>query len=168
MEKQESNLDGLHQDLAKRFGALSQLFGQLGSPRAVQELLDGLTSEDGTAFKQFVDRVDFPMLGKCFWLRELVERVLSTPSGLVPGDCWLRDNLTPQERQLYLQIAVRHRSMDGIKSTEVTLQNGHRVIPPGPFLDELKTNRLVTCDPSRQTFDTTLTLAFSRPELVCV
>ena len=66
MEKQESNLDGLHQDLAKRFGALSQLFGQLGSPRAVQELLDGLTSEDGVAFKQFVDRVDFPMLGKFF------------------------------------------------------------------------------------------------------
>jgi len=65
------------------------------------------------------------------------------------------------------KVGLRHRSMDGIKSTEVTLQN--RVIPPGPLLDELKANRLVTCDPPRQTFDTTLTnFVFSRPELVCV
>ena len=59
------------------------------------------------------------------------------------------------------KVGLRHRSMDGIKSTEVTLQN--RVIPPGPLLDELKANRLVTCDPPRQTFDTTLTWCSQGP-----
>ena len=50
MEKHDSNLDGLHQDWAERFGALSRLFSQLSSPGAVRELLDGLTSQDGAAF----------------------------------------------------------------------------------------------------------------------
>src|ERR1700704_5067919 len=100
------NLDGLYQDLAGRFGALSQLFGKLDSPKAVQKLLDGLTAPDGKDFQPFVDGLDVPLLGKCYWLREVIERVVSTPAGFVKGDCWLRDNLTPQERVSYLRILL--------------------------------------------------------------
>jgi hypothetical protein len=169
MKPPDTNLDALYQELAGRFGALSQLFGKLNSPKAVQQLLDGLTSNDGAGFQPFVDQLNLPMLGKCYWLQEVIERVVSTPAGLIPGDCWLRDNLTQQERWEYLQIALRYRIRRPVDSTAVvTLKNGHYVIPPGPFLDELKAAGLVTCGPPQMSYETTVTIALSKPELVCV
>lgn len=167
MEKRDSNLNSLHDELAGRFGALSQLFGKLSSSKASQELLDSLTSGDAAAFNQLIDIVDMPILGKCFWVREIIERVVVTPAGFVE-ECWLRDSLTPSERGLYLQIAFRHRQEKPVaQSMEVTIQTGHAVIPPGPFLDELKANGLVTCD-LRMTYDTSAIAVMSKPERVCV
>ena len=149
MEKHDSNLNHLYQDLAGRFKALSRLFGQLGSQEGAQRLLESLISGDTEAFVRLIEPLeipDFPQLGKCFWVREVVERVVVTPTGFVE-ECWLRDNLTPEERALYLQIAFRHRQGRPIGGAmEVTLRAGHSVIPPGPFLDELKANGLVACE----------------------
>jgi len=169
MKKHDSNLDELYQDLADRFGALGQLLTELSSPKATQELLGSLAAGDAAAYNRLIDRVDLPLIGKCFWLREVIERIMETPTGFVE-DCWLRDDMTPAERSLYFLIAFRHRRGTPIaKSMEVTMQEslGHRVIPPGAFLDELKANGLVTCE-SRMTYDTSTILVLGKPERVCV
>jgi hypothetical protein len=167
MEESDSNLNSLYDELAGRFGALSQLFAKLSSSKASQELLDSLTSGDSAAFNHLIDSVDIPILGKCFWVREIVEHVVVTPVGFVE-ECWLRDNLTPTERGLYLQIASRHRQEKTVaKLMEVTIQTGHAVIPPGPFLDELKANGLVTCE-LHMAYDASVSAIMSKPERVCI
>lgn len=169
MEKRDSSLDELYQDLADRFGALGRLFTEISSPKTAQELLNSLATEDAAAFNRLVDRVELPLLGKCFWVREIIERVVATPTGLVE-DCWLRDDLTSDERSLYFLIALRYRQGTPIAgSMQVALQEnlGRRVIPPGAFLDELKANGLVTCE-SRMTYDTSTILVLGKPERVCV
>src|SRR5262245_28360735 len=107
MEKSDYRLDEVYQDLANRFGALSRLFSQLSSLEATRELLDSVAAGDAAAFNRIIDRVEFPLLGKCFWVRELIERVVATPTGWVE-ECWLRDNLTPDEQILYILTAFRH------------------------------------------------------------
>jgi hypothetical protein len=42
------------------------------------------------------------------------------------------------------------------------------VIPPGPFLDDLRRNGLVDCEPGEQTYDSGLTRILGLPERVCV
>ncbi len=170
MENRDANLDDLYQDLADRFRALSQLFGQLGSPESAQALLDSLISEDAEAFNRLVDRVDYPIhVGKCFWVREIVERIVSTPSGTVE-ECWLRDDLTSQERGLYLEIAWRHNILVAWEERpKLTLEDGRIVrivIPPGPFLDELKANGLVTCA-ERITYSPIHGVAAGKPQRLC-
>src|SRR5262245_52708116 len=99
MDKHDSYSDHLNRDTAGRFKALSRLFGQLGSQEGAQRLLESLISGDDQSFGRLIEPLeipDFPKLGKCFWVREIVERILVTPTGVV-DDCWLRDNLTPQE-----------------------------------------------------------------------
>ena len=169
MYERDYKLDALYQDLADRFAAVGRLFVQLSSPKATQELLDNLATGNAAALNRLVDGVELSLFGKCFWIREIIERVVSTPTGLVE-DCWLREDLTPAERVLYLVIAFRHsRATPVAKSMQVTLQPeiGRRLIPPGPFLDELKANGLVTCE-LRMTYDTSTTLVLGRPERACL
>ena len=75
MEKHDSNIEHLYRDSAERFKALSRLFGQLGSAEAAQRLLESLISEDAKAFARLIEPVNIPDLsglGKCFWLRRLL------------------------------------------------------------------------------------------------
>jgi hypothetical protein len=166
MEKRDSNLDGMYQELAERFGALSRLFGELSSPDAAKELLDSLTLADvARPFPQIVD-IDIPMVGKCFWLRQLIEHVVVTPTSSVV--CRVRDNLTSYEIGLYFSIAWRHRDRTVVgKQIAGAIHDTSREVPPGPFLDELKVNGLVTCK-FETTYDTSTTLVFSNPERVCI
>ena len=165
MENRDSNLAGLYQELAERFGALSQLFDQLSSPEAAKELLNSLTLADvAKPFPQIVD-INIPMFGKCLWLRQLIEHIISTPTSEVV--CRVRDNLTPYELELYFSIAWRHRDRTVVgKQKAGAIHDTSRVVSPGPFLDELKINGLVTCN-YETTYNTSVTLVFSNPELVC-
>jgi hypothetical protein len=166
MEKCDPNLAGLYQELADRFGSLSRLFGELSSPDAAKELLDSLTLADASkAFPRYAGRLDFPMLEKCFWLRELIEHVAVTPVGFVE-ECRVRDNLTPSEVAVYFSIAWRHRDRT-LVGRQRTLHAANSVVPPGPFLDELKANGLVTCK-NVMTYDTSVTLVFGPYERVCI
>lgn len=158
-------LDGLYSELAGRFGALSKLFGQLSSPKAAQDLIAGLTSEKDGHFKLLTDQLDIPMLGKCVWLREIIERVVSTSTGFAT-ECWLRDDLTPAERLVYLRIAWRNMQVHRT-ANPVLVRNGRTIIPPGPFLDELRANGLVHCE-NVPTYESSLTLTLSRPERICL
>jgi len=47
------------------------------------------------------------------------------------------------------------------------IHDSSRVVLPGPFLDELKLNGLVTCT-VETIYDTSTTLVFSNPERVCI
>jgi len=51
-------------------------------------------------------------------VREIIEDALALPDGYVE-ECWLRDDLTSQERGLYLEIAWRHLML-------VAWRNGRR------------------------------------------
>lgn len=161
MQKHDSDLGDLYQELGKRFEALSELFSKLGSPSAAKELIDSLTLAD--AAKPFPELVDMKisMLGKCFWIREIIEHIVSTPTGFIE-ECRVRDNLTPSERNIYFSIAWRYRKV----GTLVTIVYG-AAIPPGAFLDELKANGLVTCE-NKMTYNTSVIGGFSPPSRVCI
>ena len=167
MEKRDPDLHGMHQDLADRFGALSRLFGELSSPAVAKELLDSLTLADGAKpFSKLVD-INIPMVGKCFWLRELIEHVVTTPAGLVE-ECRVRDDLTPSELGLYFSIAWRHRDPTLVgKQKGATIHDTSAAVPPGPFLDALKADGLVTCN-DVMTYNTSVTLVFGKPEKICI
>ena len=165
MEKRDSDLNGMYQDLAERFGALSQLFGELNSPDATQGLIESLTSGDSETFKQLTDRVNLPMLGKCFWIREVIESVMCDFAGFVEE--WrLRDNLTADEILIYIRIVARHRPLKKVMA-DLTLAADPTVIPPGPFLDELKANGLVT-PTNRSTWDCSIKAILAPPEKFCI
>src|SRR5438876_1144137 len=94
-KKSDSSVESFYDDLAGRFRALSQFFGQLGSREAAQQLLESLISGDAKTFARLIEPLEipnFPQLGKCFWIREIIERLVVTPAGLV-DECWVRDDL---------------------------------------------------------------------------
>ena len=107
------------------------------------------------------------MVGKCFWLRQLIEQVIITPTGFVEV-CRVRENLTPSEIGLYFSLAWQYRDRTLVgKQLAGAIHDTSRVVPPGPFLDELKVNGLVTCK-YEMTYDTSIKLVFSNPEWVCI
>ena len=163
-----SNFGDLYEEMAGRFRALSGFFADLSSADAVESLVAALVTEDAEAFNRFVDPVEVPFDGRCFWLQEIVEHTFVTPTGLVE-ECRLRDNLTPSEKQLYLEIALRYReSLGPWREVHVHGTSFEQpVIPPGPFLDELKANNLVVCK-TRMSYESRLTPVLSPPEQVCL
>jgi len=168
MGRPDPDLSLMYRDYAARFATLSTFFGTLSTPEAVQPLLASLTGDDPRAFGRVIDGVDFPALGRCFWIREIVERVISTPRQIT--ECSLRENLTREERLLYLVIAFRHRRENAVglsMGTTLSAATGRPVIPPGPFLEELKANNLVNCD-TRTISDTTFQPWLGVPERHCV
>jgi hypothetical protein len=81
----------------------------------------------------------------------------------------LRDDLTTEERVLYLSIATRHGARIPLTEAQeamMTLGQGPE-IPPGPFLEELKANGLVTCD-KKPKHDVSTVVVLGKPERVCV
>jgi hypothetical protein len=171
MNKSDFDLDSLYQDLAARFRALSGLFSLLGTQEAVQQLIENLVSGDAEAFARLIEPVEIPnipQLGKCFWLREIIERVTVTPT--LVEVCVLRDNLTPAERILYIQIARRYGALIPLRDAELALWRLGEgpEIPPGPFLDELKANGLVTCKTEVKYDVSTTQGPFGKPQRVCI
>jgi hypothetical protein len=169
MTTEDLGLERLSQELAGRFRGLGELFSHLSQPKAAAELLDSLIDGDPKRFDSFVERLDIPMLNKCFWLREIIERLVVTPKGLVTV-CWLKENLTPGQRRLYLMIALRYRQLVAVgdaNTLNLKTADGHTVIPDGPFLEELKANNLVDCH-TEQTYESSIVPVLGPPEQVCV
>ena len=165
MENRDSSLDGLYQEFAGRFAALGQFFGQLSSPEAAKGLIESLTTGDPATFKQMTDRVNIPMLGKCFWIREVIESAMCDFAGLVE-ECRLRENLTAEEEWTYIAIWVLHRPVKKVEKGMAPAADP-TVISPGAFLDELKANGLVTCR-TRATWDCSIEAVLAPPEKICI
>ena len=154
----------LYQEMALRFEAVGRLFTKLGTPEHTKELLESIIRGDAGGFAKWTRELEIPVLGKCLWLRDLVEVTVSGPPTIIT-ECWIRDDLTFEERILLWQIARRHRQFS------VASGHGFGVAPPpipaGPYLDELTANNLVRCE-TRTVSDTITTLVLGRPERVCV
>lgn len=158
MKKQEAKVDqAVYQELALRFAELGKLFGKLGTPKAAQALIESLVVGDGTAFNEFVNQLDLPMLGKCYWLQELVERVVCTWESR--DEYRVRKPLTGLERKEYVSILSRHLN-------EILFFSDGSIVP-GPFLDDLIQAGLATKQRVRYrmcAFEPVL----SPPEQVCL
>jgi hypothetical protein len=171
IENKDANIDDLYDHLVRRFRAVSKLFRKLGSEEAVHQLLNSLVLRDSEAFNRLIGAVDIPDLPpnlKCRLIQEWVEEATCDP--YIVEICRLRLDLTPDERLQYLLIAFRHRPSPPVVANTgigITLLGENPEIPPGPFLDELKANNLVTCNDETR-YDCKLQLVFGPPEWVCV
>jgi hypothetical protein len=169
MEK--ANIDDLYREFAGRFKALGQFFDKLGSEEAVQELLDCLISGDSNTFNRLIETVDIPDLPprlKCVVYREVIDKVICDPHEVEV--CRLRLDLTAEERLQYLQIAFRYRHLQPTPADTglgLTVLGENPEIPPGPFLDELKTNNLVTCKLEVR-YDCKIGQVLGLPEWICI
>jgi hypothetical protein len=159
MQKYEADTDpAVYQGLALRFAQLGKLFQKLGKRKAVQTLIESLVVGDSTAFNEFVNELDFPMLGKCVWLRDVVDRVICTPTTI--EEYRVRSPLTRLQMIEYVRILSQHSTGDEILFRD-------QAIVPGPFLDDL-----IAADLARLVQVPSMTCAFapvlSSPESVCL
>jgi hypothetical protein len=158
MEKHVAKVDHpVYQELALRFAELGKLFQELGTPKATQTLIESLVVADGTVFNEFVNQLDLPLLHKCYWLQDVVERVICTWTS--KEEYRVRNPLTRLEAREYASILSRH-------SNEILFFSDGSIVP-GPFLDDLIKADLATKRSVRYR-----TCAFepvlSPPEQVCL
>ncbi len=166
----DPELDGMFEEWAGRFQAFSRLFDRFSTAEGVRELFDSRISADPEAFDKILEGFDLPVLDKCFWASDVIDRVVSTPLG-ISEECWLREDLTPKETLTYIRICIRF----GVNKPQpiptgtllATVYSGRTIIPPGPFLDELKANGLVACD-FRQKYDSSIVQGWGPPRRVCL
>jgi hypothetical protein len=139
MAELESDIERLHRDFGQRLRALGAMFSDLGTDEGAARLLRSLVADDADEFHELIDRYDlpdFPTLGRCVWVREVMDSVLLTPN--VDEVCTIASNLTPQQRLTLLAIARKHLVLL-IEPLE------GQAVAPGPFLDELKEHHLADC-----------------------
>src|SRR4051812_30009574 len=88
----------LHAELARRLAAVGKMFVDLGTEQGAAELLERLVADDRSGFHELLDRYDLPIapLGKCVWVRELIDLVLTTPTET--ERCVVRSDLTPSQK----------------------------------------------------------------------
>ena len=135
METQAAKVDpAVYQELALRFAELGKLFQGLGTPQVAQTLIESLVMGDGIVFNQFVKHLNLPLLHKCYWLQEVVERVICTWTSR--EEYRVRSPLTRTQLSEYLTILSRH-------SKEILFFSDGSIVP-GPFLDDLLKAGLAT------------------------
>jgi hypothetical protein len=171
MERVEADFESLYEDLAGRFGALGRIFGQLETQGAARQLLEAIITGDPEALTRLIEPAEipkWPQLGKCYWLKAIIERVVQTP--VLVEVCVLRDDLNPTERVEYFNIAIRYGTPILVREVELLLQSLGKgpEIPPGPFLDELKARGLVMCKTEVKYDVSTIQGAFGKPERICL
>jgi hypothetical protein len=142
MTEIDSDIKRLHEDFADRLRVLGAMFTDLGTEKGAERLLGSLVADDAGEFHALIDGYDlpdFPKLGKCVWVREVLDSVLITPN--VEETCSILATLTPHQRVMVLAIARKHEVFL-IEPVE------GQAVAPSPFLDDLKANNLVTCPPT--------------------
>lgn len=144
-------MDQVADDAALRFGALADLLTEWRDPKVARRVVDSLLTGDSDAFREFSANHGFKTLDRCLWLRTVVDDMLKEQQKVT---VWrLRTDLTPEQKRLYLTIALQFRQISGggpyVVNGETTLitdppfPNPGPVIPDGPFLEALKQAGLV-------------------------
>lgn len=134
---------------AMRFAAVSEFVGGLGEPGRVSELVEVLNRGDAGRFEEMTSGYgDFP--SRCSLMCHVAIEVISTGSPPeIVEQCFLRADLTWRESFKAFQIYRKHFGFPGRPVTQDTNTSAGvvvlEIIPPGPYLDELKANGLVTC-----------------------
>jgi hypothetical protein len=137
----------LAKTLQERSRALASLYERLATEDGTQALVKALASGKADDFAQIYAGLDLPVHNRCAWVQDAVDVVVSVPKP--SEECVLRDDLTPQERLLYLIIAMRHAQTFSPAPPRATgpfvVVEPPTPVPPGPFFDELKANGLLKC-----------------------
>jgi hypothetical protein len=129
MQEYEPDIDpAAYEGLALRFAELGKLFQKLGKPKTVQALIETLVVGDRIGFNEFVNQLDLPISGKCVWLRDVVDRVICTPTTI--EEYRVRTPLSRLQIREYARILSLHSTSDVILFRD-------KAILPGPFLDDL-------------------------------
>jgi len=165
----ETSISELSDEFARRVGALADLFASWRQPEVARAVIESMISGDGEAFRDLQGDLDFPTLGRCLWLSEIIETI--TPS-TAEEVCRLRTDLSPDERRLYLALYLYYRQrgqmplIEAARSATLYGISPGPVVPPGPFLTALKAAGLVTCAP--ELAEGGVGFVIGPPERVCI
>jgi hypothetical protein len=162
-------LDDVAQRIAAQSAALGQVLDRLSRPDVARAVVDSAVRGDARTFEGLFKGIEVQVPNKCVWIADTVEKLTSTFVGF-EEQCRLRDDLTPDEWIQYVLITLRHHPPtkvedDGPPTFEV-VGDGHVVIPPGPYLDDLKANGLVTCQLVKK-YSSGISLFPGKPERFC-
>jgi hypothetical protein len=135
-------------ELAERFRLVGEFFRGLSRPERVRSVIRSLQADGPEEFRRLMDEIpDFP--GRCLTLCASVRNIVEGATVQEEERCALRVDLTTAERVFAWQIYERHFGPTRPEPVEVSGPGLHaivlEIIPPGPYLDELKANNLVTC-----------------------
>jgi hypothetical protein len=137
----------LAKTLQERSRALASLYDRLATEDGTQALVKALSSGKADDFAHVYAGLELPVQNRCAWVSDAVDVVVSVPKP--SQECVLRDDLTTDERLLYLIIAMKHAQVFYPAPPRATGPFAVVVPPPpipsGPFLDELKANGLLKC-----------------------
>jgi hypothetical protein len=145
----EAALDLAAADFAARAGALADLLQRWRRPALARTVLASLLAGDGETFRELLRDFDPPVSGKCWWLRDVVEKIVGAVE--FRNVCRLRTDLTAGERALFVQLLLRHRQEGNALPLAGTGGDPYQqvalgpAISPGPFLDVLRDEGLVCC-----------------------
>lgn len=109
VEKPAAELESLYSNLSVRFKALSIFFGELSTPGKVQELMESMASGDPKVFGKIIGPIEIPDIldiQKCPYFLNLI----GTAAGSLKRtyNCFLREDLSQQEKIVYLTILTKH------------------------------------------------------------
>jgi hypothetical protein len=159
----------LSDEFAERAGALADLFATWRKPEVARAVIDSLISDDRDAFRQLSEvELPVPVLDRCFWLVEVIEKVVPVPRTEV---CRLRGDLSTEERRRYIAIVLEFRQR-GLALPPIEPTSGGSgssigpIVPPGEFLEALRAEGLVTC--GEEGTGGGLEHVIARPERMCV
>jgi hypothetical protein len=162
-------LDQAAADFAARAGALADLLQRWRRPAVARTVIASLLNEDGDTFRELLRDFDPPVLGKCWWVRDIVEQLVAAVE--LRSVCRLRTDLTPGERRLYLRLALLYRESGHLiaRPGAGLHADGGRgpEIAPGAFLDALRVEGLVVCS-DEPVEGAGLQQVLARPALLCV
>ncbi len=154
--------DDLASHIAAQSAALGQVLDRLSRPDTARAVVDSALKGDARTFTAIFDGIDVPVPNKCVWISDTVEKLTSTFVGF-EQQCRLRDDLTQAEWLQYVRITLRYYpGGPGF----VVVGDGHVVIAPGPYLDELKAYGLVTCELVKK-YSSGISLFPGKPERFC-
>jgi hypothetical protein len=136
--------DDLNAAVAQRFAAMAKLSARLSTPEAAGKLIDILLSRDADGFNGLLGDLDLPLTGRCWWAHDLVEVAFEAEQEKV---CTLNDNLTSEQLQRYVELAIQYDQFVPILSQDPQYDTilGEAIIPAGPFADALEAAGLAHC-----------------------
>ena len=142
----ERTIAELADTLAGNAGALADVVSRWREPEVARRLLESMFSGDRERFDELTrPNLPDPPMNLCIFMVELVEK-MAWPA-IVPTVCRMRTDLSPDEHARYLALVLEFWRRDELPPIEKpgALSLVGPVIPPGPFLDALRVEGLVTC-----------------------
>jgi hypothetical protein len=154
----------LGDQLAREAAVYAEVFQSWRRPEVAREVIESLLNGDAETFNAMLqpgldvfdpDPVDLEAIriGLCYKLLLIVEKIGQIK--VIPADtetCRLRTDLTADERRRYVAIAAQFTDaviweVGESRGLSSALGGDGPVVPPGPFLDALKAEGLVSCKP---------------------